>query len=70
MYEIGIEKERITITKPGAGLTVKYRLDGKQLKLIYTSWMPINNSEPEVVVFRADALQLALAKARELGWIA
>jgi hypothetical protein len=69
MYEIGIEKERITITKPGAGLTVKYRLDGKQLKLIYTSWMPLN-SAPEVVVFRADALQLALAKARELGWIA
>jgi hypothetical protein len=65
---VEVHGDLITVTRPGTDLMVRYRTvtDGPNLKMVYTSWVPMTLLRPDVSIFRAEAFQLALAKADEL----
>ena len=62
--------DEIVITRPGTDFMTAYRRpDSPTLKLT-RSWVDPHITSPAVNEFRAQAFQAAVAKSRELGWIA
>jgi hypothetical protein len=67
--EVAIDGDEIVVTTPGNCLIAYAKLPHKPELILIRSWLaPI--SSPGVSEFRAQALQAAAAKARELGWMA
>jgi hypothetical protein len=59
------------VTKPGTDCLLAYRKRPDSPNLVLTrSWLKSTVASPEISEFRAHAFQAAIAKARELGWIA
>ena len=69
--EVKFDGEEIIVTKPGTDFMLAYRKrsDTPTLKLT-RSWVGPHITSPAVNKFRAQAFQAAVAKSRELGWIA
>lgn len=67
---IEIVDAQITVTRPATHDTITYRKseDAPHLELAH-SWIALGVSTPEIADFRIQALQAAVDKARELGWI-
>lgn len=71
--EISVEvrDRRIVVTKPGTDFAVAYEKRDDANKIIMThSWVLSNMTSPTISQFRTRAFQVAVEKARELGWIA
>ena len=62
---------QITVTRPATNDTITYRKSEQapHLELAH-SWTALGVTTPEISEFRTQALQAAVEKARELGWIA
>ena len=61
----------ITVTMPGSNYSVSYQKKPANPQLVLTrSWTAVHETSPGIVDFRARAFQAAVAKARELEWIA
>ena len=60
----------IVVTRPGTAFMTAYRKwpDSPTLSLT-RSWVDPHTTSPAVSEFRAAAFQVAVRKARELGWI-
>ena len=69
--KVKFDGEEIIITKPRTDFMLAYRKrpDSPTLKLT-RSWVDPHTTSPAVMEFRAQAFQAAIAKSRELGWIA
>jgi hypothetical protein len=66
--QVELDGEEIVVTKSGTDFMAAYRkgLDSPNLMLA-RSW--VDPTSPAVSEFRAHAVQAAVSKARELGWI-
>jgi hypothetical protein len=62
--------DEIVVSLPGTDMTVAFRraTDGSGLRLART-WIEPPSTSLETSKFRLIASEVALAKARELGWI-
>ena len=68
---VKVDGTTITVTKPGSDFAVTYNKRFGNPHLVLTnSWVPASVSSPAIEDFRTQALHAAVAKARELGWIA
>ena len=67
--QVEIVDAQITVTRP-ATHTITYRksADAPHLELAH-SWIALRVTTPDVSEFRTQAFQVAVGKARELGWI-
>ena len=73
MDELGVEVQgdSIIVTMPGTDFSVTYEKARRHPHLVLThSWISETVTTPDVSNFRARASKAAVAKARELGWIA
>ena len=59
---------QITATRPATAITYRKSADAPHLELAH-SWIALGVTSPEISEFRTQAFQVAVAKARELGWI-
>ena len=68
--EVEIVDGQITVTRPATNDTITYRksADAPHLELAH-SWITLSVTTPEISEFRTQAFQIAVDKARELGWI-
>ena len=68
--QVEIVDGQITVTRPATNHTITYRksADAPHLELAH-SWIALGVTTPDVSEFRTQAFQVALGKARELGWI-
>ena len=67
---IEVEEEEIIVTRPGTDFMVAYRKASDRPNLVLTrSWEAPTVTSPAISEFRAQAFQLAVSKARELGWL-
>jgi hypothetical protein len=65
-----LDGDEIVVTKPGTLLLLAYRKSIDEPRLILTrSSITRTRSTTAITEFRAQAIQAAIAKARELGWI-
>ena len=67
--QVEIVDAQITVTRPATN-TITYRksADAPHLELAH-SWIALGVTTPDVSEFRTQAFQVAVDKARELGWI-
>ena len=69
--EVKFDGEEIIVTKPGTDFMLAYRKRPESPTLKLTrSWVGPHITSPEISEFRAHAFQAAVAKSRDLGWIA
>ena len=68
--QVEIVDAQITVTRPATNDTITYRksADAPHLELAH-SWIALRATTPDVSEFRTQAFQVAVGKARELGWI-
>lgn len=68
--QVEIVGAQITVTRPATNDTITYRksADAPHLELAH-SWIALGVTTPDVSEFRTQAFQVAVDKARELGWI-
>ena len=67
---VELEGDEIVVRKPGTSLLLGYSRSIEQARLVLTrSCVKPNIPSPSIGEFRAQALQAAVSKARELGWI-
>ena len=68
--QVEIVDGQITVTRPATQDTITYRksADAPHLELAH-SWIALGDTTPDVSEFRTQAFQVALGKARELGWM-
>ena len=61
---------QITVTRPATNDSITYRKSEQapHLELAH-SWIALGVTTPEISEFRTQAFQVAMDKARELGWI-
>jgi hypothetical protein len=65
-----LDGDEIVVTKPGTLLLLAYRKSVDEPRLVVTrSSVTRTPSTIAITEFRAQAIQAAVAKARELGWI-
>ena len=68
--EVKFDGQEIVVTRPGTDMLMSYRKAAHRPNLILTrSLLDPTVSSPEISEFRAHAFQVAVAKARDLGWI-
>jgi hypothetical protein len=68
--EVKFDGSEIIVTRPGTSFMLAFRKTSDRPNLTLTrSWENPTVSSPEISEFRALAFQLAVSKARELGWI-
>ena len=68
---VELDSNEIVVTKPDSDMMTAYRKAPDRPNLVLTrSWVQPTVSSPAISEFRAHAFQAAVAKARELGWIA
>jgi hypothetical protein len=68
--KVEVEGTAIVVAKPGTDFCVRYEKDPLAPNLLLVgSWIPTHVTSPTIALFRAQAFQAAIAKARELGWI-
>jgi hypothetical protein len=68
--QLDVEDDEIVVTKPETRYLLTYRKSVDQQRLVMTrSWMKGTIASPARSEFRAQAIQAAVEKARELGWI-
>ena len=68
--EIKFDGTEIIVTRPGTDFMLAFRKASDRPNLVLTrSWEQPTVTSPEISEFRAQAFQLAVSKARELGWI-
>lgn len=67
---VEVHDNSITVTMPATEFSVTYerRPDCEHVVFAKT-WLPPDAITPDLATFRSLAFRLALAKARELGWI-
>jgi hypothetical protein len=66
--KVHLDGDEIVVWKRGTVFLIAFKLAPRQRRLIVTrNWLPNFASKP-LAEFRARAVQLALNKARELGW--
>jgi hypothetical protein len=66
--KVHLDGDEIVVWKRGSVFLIAFKLAPRQRRLIVTrNWLPNFASKP-LAEFRARAAQLALNKARELGW--
>jgi hypothetical protein len=69
--QVELDGDEIVVTKPDTDMMTAYRKAPDRPNLVLTrSWVQPTVSSPAISEFRAHAFQAAVAKARELGWIA
>jgi hypothetical protein len=68
--QVEIVDGQITVTWPATSDTITYRksTEAPYLELAH-SWIAFGVTTPEIFEFRLQAVQVAIVKARELGWI-
>jgi hypothetical protein len=68
--QVEIVDGQITVKRPATNDTITYRksADAPHLELAH-SWIALGVTTPDVSEFRTQAFQVAVDKARELGWI-
>ena len=67
---VKFDGQEIIVTRPGTNMMTAYRKAPDTPNLILTrSWENPTVMSPEISEFRAHAFQVAVAKARDLGWI-
>jgi hypothetical protein len=67
---VELEGDEIVVRKPGTTLLLGYRRSVEEARLVLTrSCVKPTSPSPSIGEFRAQALQAAVSKARELGWI-
>jgi hypothetical protein len=68
--QVEIVDGQITVTRPATNDTITYRksADAPHLELAH-SWIALGVTTPEISEFRIQAFQVAVDKARELGWM-
>ena len=59
---------QITVTRPATNDTYRKSADAPHLELAH-SWIAVGVTTPEIPDFRTQAFQVAVNRARELGWI-
>ena len=69
-FQVEIVNGQIAVTRPATNDTITYRksADAPHLELAH-SWIALGITTPEISQFRNEAFQVAVDKARELGWI-
>jgi len=66
---VALDGHEIVVTKPGTLLLLAYQKSVDEPRLVVTRSSIIRTrSTTAITEFRAQALQAAVAKARELGW--
>ena len=66
--KVHVDGDEIVVLKHGTVFLIAFKLAPRERRLIVTrNWLPNFASRP-LAEFRARAAQLALNKARELGW--
>jgi len=66
---VALDGDEIVVTKPGTLLLLAYHKSVDEPRLVVTRSSIIRTrSTTAITEFRAQALQAAVAKARELGW--
>jgi len=66
---VALDGDEIVVTKPGTLLLLAYQKSVDEPRLVVTRSSIIRTrSTTAITEFRAQALQAAVAKARELGW--
>ena len=66
---VALDGDEIVVTKPGTLLLLAYQKSVDEPRLILTrSSITRTRSTTAITEFREQALQAAVAKARELGW--
>jgi hypothetical protein len=66
---VALDGDEIVVTKPGTLLLLAYQKSVDEPRLVVTRSSIIRTrSTSAITEFRAQALQAAVAKARELGW--
>jgi hypothetical protein len=66
---VELDGEEIVVRRPGTVFLIAFEKVPNQRRLVITrSWLPNFTTKP-LLEFRARAAQLALNKARSLGWI-
>ena len=69
--DVKFDGQEIIVTRPGTEMMTAYRRVADKPNLILTrSWVEPTVTSPGISEFRAKAFHAAVAKARELGWIA
>jgi hypothetical protein len=68
--QVEIVDGHITVTRPATNDTITYRksADLPHLELAH-SWIALGVTTPEISEFCTQAFEVAVDKARELGWI-
>jgi hypothetical protein len=67
---VELHGEEIVVILPGTDFMMAYRKRPREPNLVLTrSWVEQTVTSPEISKFRAQAFQVAVSKARELGWI-
>ena len=69
-FQVEIADGQITVRRAATNDTITYRksVDAPHLELAH-SWIALGVTTPEISEFRTQAFQVAVDKARELGWI-
>jgi hypothetical protein len=68
--KVKFDGQEIIVTKPGTDFMLAYRKRPDCPNLVLTrSWEKPTVTSPEISEFRAHAVQAAVSKARQLGWI-
>jgi hypothetical protein len=65
---VTVDGNAIVVHKPGTTVAYEKRPENAHLTLI-RSWVEPTTASPAVSEFRTRAFQIAVTKARELGWI-
>jgi hypothetical protein len=68
--QVEIVDGQITVTRPATSDRITYRKSTEAPYLeLAQSWIAFGVTTPEIFEFRLQAVQVAIVKARELGWI-
>jgi hypothetical protein len=67
---VKFDGHEIIVTRPRTDMMTAYRKAPDRPNLVLTrNWLEPHVMSPEISEFRAQAFQVAVSKARELGWI-
>jgi hypothetical protein len=68
---VDVVGDKIVVTIPGTAFNVTYEKDLSNSHLLLTeSWIEPTVTSPMIAEFRLRAFEAAMAKAKDLGWIA